>query len=155
MSPLPLAGGGQDGGGPLNLPLTSILSSEGERKKQMRKGQPNRLRREGKMKKIMMVFLAALLVWAVAQPAEAGHGPGGAFLFGLGLGLLLVPPLIHAAPPPVVVYDPHYPPPPPAGYGRYDGPPPERVWVPGHWARRWNGAYRVWERVWIPGHWKY
>jgi hypothetical protein len=94
------------------------------------------------MKKISIVLLTALFIWAVAQPAEAGHGNGGAFLLGLGLGILLVPPLIHAAPPPVV-YEPHYP------------PPPERAWVPGHWAKRWDGYHRAWERVWIPGHWRY
>jgi hypothetical protein len=106
------------------------------------------------MKKIAIVLLAVLFAWAVAQPAEAGHGRGGAFLLGLGLGILLVPPLIHAAPPPVV-YEPHYPPPPAAEYGRYDDPPPERVWVPGQWAKRWNGYHRAWERVWIPGYWRY
>lgn len=105
------------------------------------------------MKKIVIVLLAALFAWAVAQPAEAGHGGGGAFLLGLGLGILLGPPLIHAAAP--VVYEPHYPPPPAAEYGRYDNPPPERAWVPGHWAKRWNGYHRAWERVWIPGHWRY
>ena len=77
------------------------------------------------MKKIVMVLLAALFAWAVAQPAEAGHERGGAFLLGLGLGILLVPPLIHAASPPVV-YEPHYPPPPAAKYGRYDNPRPRR-----------------------------
>jgi len=106
------------------------------------------------MKKIAIILLAALFAWAVAQPAEARHGNGGAFLLGLGLGLLLVPPLIHAAPPPVV-YGPHYPPPPPADYSRYDDLPSDRVWIPGHWAQRWNSYYRVWERAWVPGHWRY
>jgi hypothetical protein len=107
------------------------------------------------MKKILIVLLAVLLVWAAARPAEAGHGRGGAFLLGLGLGLLLVPPLVHAAPPPVVVYKPHHPLLPPAECGRFDGPPSDRVWVPGHWVRRWNERHRVWERFWVPGHWKY
>ncbi len=110
-------------------------------------------KRSEKMKKIIVLALAALLLASIAQPAEAGHGHGGgAFLFGLGLGLL-VPPLIHAAQPPVV-YEPPYYPAPPQAYSPYY-PPSERVWVPGYWAKRWNPYYRVWERFWVPGHWTY
>jgi len=100
----------------------------------------------GKNEKIAIVLLAALFAWAVAQPAEAGHGRGGAFLLGLGLGILLVPPLIHAAPPPVV-YEPHIR--------------PLRPWSTAAMAIRLlresgcqdtgrnagNGYYRVWERI--------
>jgi len=126
----------------------------GEETKQKEQAGHRQTGRRNKMKKIVMVLLAALFAWAVAQPAEAGRERGGAFLLGLGLGILLVPPLIHAASPPVV-YEPHYPPPPAAKYGRYDNPRPEKAWVPGHWAKRWNGYHRVWERAWIPGHWRY
>lgn len=105
------------------------------------------------MKKIAIFLLAVLFAWAVAQPAEAGHGRAGAFLLGLGLGALILPPLLHPAP--VVIREPHDPPPPPPEYGRYGGPPPDRVWVPGHWERRWDGYDRVWERIWIPGHWSF
>ncbi len=104
------------------------------------------------MKKLIVIAIAALLLASIAQPAEARHwhGGGGAFLLGLGVGLL-VPPLIHAAPPPVV-YQPYYPAPPPEAYSPYQ-PPVERVWVPGYWTKRWNPYYRVWEKFWVPGHW--
>ena len=101
----------------------------------------------------MIIALIALVLASIAQPAEARHG--GAFLLGLGLGILLTPPLIHATQPPVV-YEPHYyPAPPPESDTRYYQPPAEKVWVPSHWVRQWNPHYRVWEKFWVPGHWRY
>ena len=107
------------------------------------------------MKKFLPILLIMIVIFLGVRPAEAGHGHGGAFLFGLGLGFLLSPPVVYAAPP--VYYAPAYPVYPPAGYYRYHyGAPavPSRVWVRGHWERRWDPYSRCWQDTWIPGYWR-
>jgi hypothetical protein len=107
------------------------------------------------MKKILIVFMALLVVLFALRPAEAGVGHGGAFLLGLGLGVLLAPSFVYSAPP--VYYAPAHPAYPPAGYYRYyDARPPlpSRVWVRGYWGPRWNPYARCWQKTWVPGYWK-
>ena len=105
------------------------------------------------MKKVFTIILTVIVLFLAVPPAQAGHGHGGAFLLGVGLGFLLSPPVVYSAPP--SYYVPPYPTYPPAGYYRYyDGRPsaPSRVWVRGYWEPRWNSYSRCWEKAWIPGH---
>lgn len=109
------------------------------------------------MNKFFPILLIIFVILLGVRPAEAGHGHGGAFLFGLGLGFLLSPPVVYAAPP--VYYAPPYPTYPPGGYYRYyygGGPVvPSRAWVRGHWERRWDPYSRCWRDTWIPGFWRH
>ncbi len=67
-----------------------------------------------------------------------GHGgdSAGAFFVGLLGGAILATVLSHS-------YEPAYAPPPRV----YHAPPPEQVWVPGHYESRYD-------RQWVPGHWE-
>lgn len=102
------------------------------------------------MKKVLAIFIVAVVLTAAAVPAFAGdHGwaTAGKVLTGI-VGLNILGHAL-AAPYDYPYYDPYYsyPPPayayPPRGYYP-DGP----VWVPGHYEVRL-------QRQWVPGHWGY
>lgn len=86
----------------------------------------------------------------------SGHGWNRDYGFHGGVGLFL-PPIPIPVPVPVPPlgfyssYGPNY-----SAYA-YDDCEPDasRVWIRGHWARRWNEEYQGWERVWVPGYWDY
>jgi hypothetical protein len=97
------------------------------------------------MKKLIAIMLMVGLFAAVAGSAFAGgrggyYGHGGygagAFFAGLVGGAILGTVLSHS-------YEPAYAPAPQVYYA----PPPEQVWVPGHY----EGRY---ERQWVPGHYE-
>ena len=101
------------------------------------------------MRKLIAILLTVGLFAAVSGSAFAGghgryygHGgyyggnSAGAFFVGVLGGAILGTVLSHS-------YAPAYAPAPRAYYA----PPPEQVWVPGHY----EGRY---ERQWVPGHWE-
>jgi len=119
-----------------------------------RRGTERQRREVREMKKVFIIIVAIIGLFLVVRPAEAGHGHGGAFLLGFGLGFLLSPPVVYSAPP--VYYAPAYPVYPRVGYYRDHGErasAPSRVWVRGYWEPRWNPYSRCWQRTWISGHW--
>ena len=91
--------------------------------------------------KILLASIALAVVLLATGSASAHWRPH------FGFGLYLSPPAAWVAPPPS--YPGYY-----APYGSYD---PYyngyRVWVPGHWERRWTPY--GWTRVWLPGYWQY
>ena len=107
------------------------------------------------MRKLIAILLTVGLFAAVSGSAFAGghggyyghrgyygHGgyyggnSAGAFFVGVLGGAILGTVLSHS-------YEPVYAPAPRVYYA----PPPEQVWVPGHY----EGRY---ERQWVPGHWE-
>ena len=97
------------------------------------------------MKKLIAILLTVGLFAAVPGSAfSGGHGGyyghggygAGAFFAGLLGGAILGTVLSHS-------YEPAYAPAPRVYYP----PPPEQIWVPGHY----EGRY---ERQWVPGHWE-
>ena len=102
------------------------------------------------MKKLIAIMLTVGLFAAVSVPAFAGgrggysgrggyYGHGGFGVGGFFAGLVGG----HSGTVLSAPYAPYYAPAPRVYYA----PPPEQVWVPGHYETRY-------ERQWVPGHWE-
>ena len=121
-----------------------------------------------KMKRVLSIFLASLIILAfvIPAPADAGSNNGwvisGALLGGFLLGSALGPHdrIIFG---PVYPTYPSYPP-----YGYYPPPvyyPSRQIWIPAHYEWHWQtvceimyqrqNCYQAQITVFIPGHWQY
>jgi hypothetical protein len=99
-----------------------------------------------KMKKFLIFSLIFLAIFLTSGAALAWHGG-----FRGHFGIFIAPPPIVIGPP-AIYFRGYYP--RPGYYGPdYYYNDPYRVWVPGHWEKRWTPY--GWERVWIPGYWQY
>jgi hypothetical protein len=98
------------------------------------------------MKKLILISSIFLAIFLTNGSASAWYGSH--------FGIFFAPPPLLLPPPPFIYYRGYYPPPRYYGPSDYYYNDPYRVWVPGHWERRWI-PYHGWERTWFRGYWRY